>query len=178
MRNSLYIILIVLLSSSCACKHKSSPIVLEDMEKIEKEYKKPMMDWNHEKVHDQDLQIKKFAERRSWEMTRTGSGLYFEIFENGTGQVADSGDIATFNYNLHLFDGTYCYSSDSTGPRKLELGKAEIESGLEEALLMMQIGDKARIIIPPHLAYGMPGDGYKIPSDAILIYKIELTKLQ
>jgi FKBP-type peptidyl-prolyl cis-trans isomerase len=147
------------------------------MDSIEKKYKESMIDWNHAKIRDQDHMIKKYAERRNWNMTRSQSGLHYSIYENGSGMKADSGKIAVFNYEIHLLDGKFCYSSDSTGPRQIKLGRAEIEKGLEEVLLEMRIGAKANVIIPPHLAYGMPGDGKKIPRDAILVYNLELIKL-
>ncbi len=168
----------IILFGACSCNKKTSQKhEPQDLKTLEKEYKEPMMKWNHDKIREQDFMIQKYAERRNWNMTRTESGLFYNIFENGNGMPADSGLIAVFDYKLNLLDGKFCYSSDSTGPRQLRLGKAEIESGLEEALLQMRIGDKAHVIIPPHLGYGMPGDGNKIPPDAILVYNIELKEL-
>jgi FKBP-type peptidyl-prolyl cis-trans isomerase len=174
---NLILIAYLMLISNISCQRNNQP-EQKNLNEIEKEYKKPMMDWNQRKLRDQDLRIKGYAERRNWNMTRTGSGLYYEIYQTGTGPEADSGDIAIINYRLELLDGTFCYSSDSTGQRELKLGRVQIETGLEEGLLKMRTGDKARMIIPPHLAYGMPGDGSKIPADATLVYHVELTELQ
>lgn len=177
MKNTLIILIpISLLLSSFSCQRNNQP-EQKNMSELKEEYKEPLMDWNKRKIKDQDMQIKGYAERRNWNMTRTGTGLYYEIYKHGEGHAADSGQIAIINYKLHLLDGTYCYSSDSTGPKKLKLGRVELESGLEEALFMMQQGDKARLIVPPHLAYGLPGDGDKIPPDAILVYNVELIDL-
>ena len=41
----------------------------------------------------------------------------------------------------------------------------------------MHEGDKARFIMPPHLAHGLLGDNHKIPARAIIIYEVELIKL-
>ncbi|MGM0649332.1 MAG: FKBP-type peptidyl-prolyl cis-trans isomerase [Bacteroidota bacterium] len=174
-----FIILIPLslLISAFSCQRNNQP-EQKDMSEIKKEYKEPMMDWNQRKIRDQDMQIKGYADRRDWDMTRTGTGLFYEIYEKGEGIKADTGDNAIINYELRLLDDSFCYSSDSTGPKQLKLGRVSIESGLEEALLKMREGDKARIIIPPHLAYGLPGDGNKIPADAILVYHVELIDVQ
>ena len=53
-----------------------------------------------------------------------------------------------------------------------------VESGLEEGILLMKTGGKAKFILPPHLAYGLPGDGKKIPARAILVYDVELLSIQ
>ncbi|MFW5805808.1 MAG: FKBP-type peptidyl-prolyl cis-trans isomerase [Bacteroidales bacterium] len=178
MKNTIIILLpLSLLMSSFSCQRNNQP-EKKEMSEIKEEYKVPMMDWNKRKVTDQDMQIKGYADRRNWNMTRTGTGMYYEIYEQGTGTEADTGQYAIIKYELHLLDGTFCYSSDSTGPKKLKLGRVELESGLEEALFKMHKGDKARIIVPPHLAYGLPGDGDKIPADAILVYNVELIDLQ
>ena len=156
------------------CNRNNQPEKNKDLKEIEKEYKKPMMEWNEKKVRDQDMRIKRYAERRDWDMTRTGTGLFYEIYEKGNGSKTDSGENVTIKYRVELLDGTYCYSSDSSGLRNIKPGKMQVERGLEEALLKMREGDKIRIIAPPHLAFGLPGDGNRIPADATLVYHVEL----
>jgi FKBP-type peptidyl-prolyl cis-trans isomerase FkpA len=179
MKKALSILSILVLFGACSCNRNSSGKLDEpmSMDSIKKQYKEPMMEWNHAKVRDQNQMIIKYAERRNWDMTRTETGLFYDIYFNGEGNFADSGMIAVIHYDLHLLDGRFCYSSDSTGPRNIRLGKSNSESGLEEALLQMRIGDKAHIIIPPFLGFGLPGDGNKVPPDAILVYNVELTDL-
>ena len=38
----------------------------------------------------------------------------------------------------------------------------------------MKVGDKAKFIIPSHLAFGLLGDENKIPKRATLVYDVEL----
>ena len=42
----------------------------------------------------------------------------------------------------------------------------------------MRAGDKARFIIPPHLAYGLLGDENRIPARSIIIYQVELVDVK
>jgi FKBP-type peptidyl-prolyl cis-trans isomerase len=59
-----------------------------------------------------------------------------------------------------------------TGPREIILGRSEIEAGLDQGLRLLKPGGRAIFILPPFLAYGLKGDGKKIPSRAVVIYNI------
>jgi FKBP-type peptidyl-prolyl cis-trans isomerase FkpA len=118
--------------------------------------------------------IESYAKRRGWEMELTESGLFYQIYERGNGKKSENGKYATIAYKLSLLDGTLCYSSEEQGPKKLQLGHSNEESGLEQGILLMHVGDKARLILPPHLAHGLLGDENRIPARSIIVYEIEL----
>ncbi len=122
---------------------------------------------------DIDL-IKGYANRRGWEMQVTESGLFYEIYESSEGRLAEEGMKIRLDYRLSLLDGTLCYSSEKDGHKEFQLGKGQEISGLEQGVEMMREGEKARLIIPPHLAYGLLGDETRIPARSIIIYEIEL----
>jgi len=122
--------------------------------------------------------IENYARRRDWNIEQTESGLFYEIYEKGSGDSAGNGREVTINYTLSLLDGTVCYSSDQSGPKTFRLGRSREESGLEQGLLMMQAGDKAHLILPPHLAHGLLGDEEKIPARSVIVYDIELLKIE
>ncbi len=121
--------------------------------------------------------IESFAKRRNWQMKATKTGLWYMIYEKGSGPKTKTGQFALLNYKISLLDGTLCYSSDSLGAKKFAVGHGGVESGLEEGILLMRMGDKARLIMPPHRAHGLLGDMNKIPARSIIVYDIELLKL-
>ncbi len=121
--------------------------------------------------------IEAFVKRHNWDMEMSETGLWHQIYEHGTGDSAQTGKVATLKFEVSLLDGTLCYTSDSIGPKTFLIGQGGVESGLEEAVLLMRIGDKARFILPPHLAYGLIGDEDKIPARATIVYNVELLKL-
>ncbi len=119
-------------------------------------------------------QIKSYAERREWEMEVTESGLFYDIYEKTDGIRVESGMRIKMEYRLSLLDGTLCYSSEQDGVKEFILGKSLEISGLEQGTELMRLGEKARFIIPPYLAYGLLGDEVRIPARAIIIYEVEL----
>ena len=46
--------------------------------------------------------------------------------------------------------------------------------GWDEGIQLLQVGDKARFVIPSYLGYGSSGAGGVIPPDATLIFDVEL----
>lgn len=122
-------------------------------------------------------EIRDFIARYGWQMTETGSGLWYQIYEQGNGKQAQPGMMATLNYTLHLITGDLVYSSDKDGPKQFRIGRGGVEPGMEEGILLLRQGDKARFIMPSHLAYGVPGDGARIPTRAAIVYDVELIYL-
>ncbi len=121
--------------------------------------------------------IRKYIKRRDWEMKTTETGLWYMIYEKGSGKSASPNKAAIILYKVYLLDGTLCYTSEKLGPKKFTLGKGGVERGLEEGILLLHVGDKARFILPPHLAQGLTGDGNKIPPRSIILYEVELIQI-
>ncbi len=119
-------------------------------------------------------QIQSYADRYSWKMQNSESGLWYEIYKKTNNQKVESGNIIKFNYSIELLDGTLCYSSDSVGAESIKIGQSGKESGLEEGLLMMRIGEKAHFILPPHIAHGLIGNMDKIPHRSTIVYHVEI----
>ncbi|NLA25427.1 MAG: hypothetical protein GX879_10725 [Bacteroidales bacterium] len=160
-----------------SCKNNATNENIEAYSDIKQKYQKPMLEMNKDMVIIETEMIQGFISRRNWEMQQTGSGLYYQVYKEGEGSFAKSGDKVKFEYKIWLLDGTLAYSSETEGIRELLIGHNDEESGLDEGLRFMKQGGKARFIMQPHLAFGVPGDGYKIPYRAILVYDIELISI-
>ena len=100
--------------------------------------------------------------------------MWYSIIENKDTALLNNGDIVELRYTLSLLDGTVCYTSVSLGPKSFVVGNGHVEYGLDEAMLYLHNGDKARIILPPHLAFGLIGDEDKIPPRSIVMYELEV----
>ncbi|MGM0529879.1 MAG: FKBP-type peptidyl-prolyl cis-trans isomerase [Bacteroidota bacterium] len=139
--------------------------------------KKSLEDVNKFLVQKDEERIRSFIRRRDWNMQKTGSGLWYQIYQNDDGPDVNEGDYVKLDYEIRLLDGTLCYTSDSTGAKIFRVGATEEVTGLHEGLQLLTQGDKARLIIPPHLAHGLMGDSERIPARAILVYDLVVQKV-
>ena len=142
------------------------------------ELREPLINANKARLKMEDHKIRSYVERHNWDIEETGTGLRYMIYAKGEGAKAAAGQTAIINYQVSLLDGTECYSSDIDGTRGFTVGKAEIEKGIDEGILLMRVGEKSKFILPSHLAHGLAGDGNKIPSHAVLIYDVTLIDIK
>jgi FKBP-type peptidyl-prolyl cis-trans isomerase FkpA len=129
---------------------------------------------------EEDEEIELFLQRHSdWQMTKTGTGLrYFIYSKSEADDTARVDDVVTVDFEITLLDGTLCYSSSENGPESFMVEKADIESGLHEGMQYMCTGDRAKFILPSHMAHGLIGDEEKIPPLTPVIYDIHLIKIE
>ena len=118
--------------------------------------------------------IQNYIERKKILLKESPTGLWYLIVKEGSGKFFDVNDKISFNYECSLLDGTECYNSVKLGPKNFVLGKSEMEAGLYEGLRLLKPGGEAIFILPPFLAYGLPGDGKSIPSRSIIVYHIKI----
>lgn len=106
---------------------------------------------------------------------KTESGLRYKMIQKGSGKKAENGKTVSVHYTGQLEDGKVF---DSSYPRKkpieFPLGQGNVIEGWDEGIALLQVGDKARFVIPSHLGYGSRGAGGVIPPDATLIFDVEL----
>lgn len=113
----------------------------------------------------------KNAERQ--EVTTTASGLQYEVLAEGAGVVPGHTDRVTVHYRGTLVDGTEFDSSYRRGqPATFPLNG--VIAGWTEALQLMRVGSKHRIVLPPELGYGSRGAPPRIGPNATLVFDVEL----
>lgn len=106
---------------------------------------------------------------------KTPSGLRYKILHGGKGNLPAKGQQVTVHYEGSLLDGQVFDSSFKRGePIDFKLGVGQVIPGWDEGIGLLHEGDRARLVIPPHLAYGSAGAGGVIPPNAALIFEVEL----
>lgn len=172
-------IISILIFGICAinsCTEEKNGKTKKSKEELE-QYKRTLQTTNKYLTTLDAERIANYAKRRKWDLIETQSGLWYQIYEKGNGTKAKPGQIAVLNYKISLLDGTVCYTSDSAGVKEFSIGHGGVESGLEEGILLLNAGDKARFIMPPFKAHGLLGDMEKIPPRSIIVYELELVDL-
>ncbi|NXX13257.1 FKB10 isomerase, partial [Podargus strigoides] len=88
---------------------------------------------------------------------------------------AVTGDFVRYHYNGTLMDGTPFDSSYSRNHTyNTYIGKGFIIPGMDQGLQGVCVGERRRVVVPPHLAYGENGAGDKIPGSAVLIFDVHI----
>lgn len=122
--------------------------------------------------------IESYVSRKGLQMEETPTGLWYRVIKEGEGQNLREKDKVLIDYECSLLDGTACYSSQDLGPKEIVIGRTNIEAGLYQGLLMLKPGSEAIFILPPFLAYGLPGDGKKIPARSVIVYKVNILRAE
>ncbi|XP_077140047.1 FK506-binding protein 15 isoform X2 [Ranitomeya variabilis] len=101
----------------------------------------------------------------------------------GDGQAADVGDLMEVAYTGWLLqDHGIGQMFDSNVQKdkllRLKLGSGKVIKGWEEGMLGMKKGGKRFLVIPPALGYGSQGLTGRIPSNATLVFEVEVKRMK
>lgn len=127
------------------------------------------------RIAEQKRMAEEALEKVAAGFDKTASGLRYKMIQKGNGAQAVKGKTVSVHYqgsleNGQVFDSSYKRKQ----PIDFQLGVGQVISGWDEGIALLQVGDKARFVIPSHLGYGSRGAGGVIPPDATLIFDVEL----
>ncbi|KAM9716912.1 peptidyl-prolyl cis-trans isomerase FKBP9 [Menidia menidia] len=85
------------------------------------------------------------------------------------------GDYVRYHYNGTFQNGvTFDTSYQRNSTYNTYIGMGYVIAGMDQALLGVCMGERRRVIIPPHLSYGEQGAGDVIPPSAVLVFDIHV----
>ena len=109
----------------------------------------------------------------------TTSELQVEILAEGMGHSPHPGDTVVVHYTGWLTNNQKFDSSVDRGePFEFVIGRGQVIKGWDEGVAQMRVGERARLTIPPEMAYGERGAGGVIPPKATLIFEVELLEVR
>ena len=86
--------------------------------------------------------------------------------------------MVSVHYKGQLADGTVFDSSyKRKEPIAFQVGVGQVIAGWDEGICLLNVGDKARLVIPSDLGYGSSGAGGVIPPNATLVFDVELVNV-
>ncbi len=136
---------------------------------------------------DKDIQIiDDYLAENNIDAQKSDSGLRYVITEEGTGEVAQSGDKVKVNYAGKVLSGAYfdtnikeiAEANDMNRPAfepfEFTLGQGSVIKGWDEGIGYLSKGAKATLYIPSTLAYGPSQRSEVIVPNSILEFDVEL----
>lgn len=105
------------------------------------------------------------------------SGLQYRVLKAGSGVKPTLNDIVLLNYRAMLVDGKE-FDSSYKRQRPMKFAVKKVIRGWSEALQSMPVGSRWQLFVPSDLAYGARAVRGKIPSNATLVFDVELLSIQ
>lgn len=110
----------------------------------------------------------------------TPTGVLITTIRNGDGvHFPQNGCLVRMHYNASLLlDGVESPPFDSSHARNeplvVRVGTSQLVAGLDDALPLVSKGELCKIKIPPGRAYGSRGYPPIVPSEAVIVYEIDM----
>jgi len=155
----------------------------EDAVKVQQQFSVGQQEKQQRLMNEKSAANKKKAQefleqnRKKEGVKETSSGLQYKVVKEGNGAKPGKDDKVVVHYKGTLLDGTEFDSSYKRGePLTFPLNR--VISGWTEALQLMNVGSIYQVYLPPQLAYGDRGAPPAIEPGSLLIFDIELLKIE
>ena len=125
-------------------------------------------------VKQNETEIIDYLSEHSLEATRSNSGLYYIIQEQGEGDFPDSNSTVTVKYKGYFLNGKTFDQSNQDG---ITFNLQQVIAGWTEGITYFREGGKGMLFIPSKLGYGSTSRN-GIPGGSVLIFDIELLDIK
>lgn len=103
-----------------------------------------------------------------------GFWYYFETKNDTATYAPKTGDQILFSYNLMSLDNDTIYTAKEIGPTSFVVDKQQLFPGLQNAVKLLKVSEKATFVFPSLQAYGYQGDNKAIGPKTPLKSSVEL----
>lgn len=155
----------------------------EEIAAVQKEFAEKMQARQAEKMKAMQEKNKKLGlaylekNKQKKGVVVTKSGLQYEVLKKGDGPQPKATDTVKVDYVGTLVDGSEFDNSIKRGEPAV-FGVGQVIPGWSEALQLMNVGSKFRVVIPANLAYGDNGAPPVIEPGAVLVFEVDLRSIE
>ncbi len=138
-------------------------------------------DFEDQVIRDRFL-ITTFLTENDLEAQESEFGYFYRVLQEGIDPILSSIDdtvIVSVHYEGHILYGDIFDSSVLRDePFNFTLGMGEVIIGWDLGVYQMKVGEKTEFYFPSRFGYGLTGSGSTIPPNAVLVFEIEILKIE
>ncbi|MEQ9301932.1 MAG: FKBP-type peptidyl-prolyl cis-trans isomerase [Cyclobacteriaceae bacterium] len=126
---------------------------------------------NFDGTNDEEIQA--YIADNNLDATRTNSGLYYVILDEGTGDRPTATSNVRVAYKGYFTNGNVFDESDSNG---ISFGLNNVIRGWTEGIQLFREGGSGILLLPSDLGYGDRGTN-GIPGGTVLVFDVNLIRI-
>lgn len=123
------------------------------------------------------FKLKSYLKENNITTEPLASGLVFIPLKEGYGKKPDTGEMCRLHLKVDILDGEHLYSNFGGDPIDVEYGKNFDTKGFMQGIGMLNLGGKARFIVPSSIGVGEIGKE-SVPGFTTIIYEVELLDIR
>jgi FKBP-type peptidyl-prolyl cis-trans isomerase len=135
--------------------------------------------WLRERYQDESSLLQTYLNENYEGLKPEASGIVFISLSPGMEDKVEEGDVVYLEYSASFLSGKQFYATNAGEPFEFTVGEqGQVLKGMELGVKRMKLGEKARIIVPSHLAFGESGASTGIVGPfKTIIFDVELVKI-
>ena len=103
-------------------------------------------------------------------------GMYYQILEEGKGDLVSLNDTVTVFYKGSILKDGYVFNETKDEPATFPLNR--LIKGWQLGLPLCRVGGKIKLVIPSGLAYSIRSRASDIPPNSILVFDITVKEVK
>ncbi len=122
-----------------------------------------------------DADILAYLDAEGLDATKTESGLYYMIEDEGVGEQPTATSEVKISYKGSFLNGKVFDESTVSGT---DIDLTKVIKGWTEGIPYFKVGSEGKLIIPAHLGYGSYSYRGIIPAGSVLVFDINLISIK
>ena len=167
MRLIFFLTPLVLIMAAC----QGDPPMIGQPSAQQTDMKEHLLNAHRTIAQSEETAIDEYIARRRWPAQKMSDGARRWVYSIGKGKEVRIEDSVTIRYNIEAINGKTIYDYEE---ETYMAGHRRDMIGLDGAVMGLTRGSKAKVILPSNIAYGIGGDGDRIPQSAILVIDLEI----